>query len=188
MTVERTIETRDSSADHDPEKYSSAVKEIENQDATSTPASNDEDGKLNFATIMAVVALMGQFNCYIMTLLIPSTSLTYIVADLPSNPSYTWITVSWQLGASIMVSIGGRLSDIFGRRYFMLCGSFLGIIGCVVGSTGQSINQMILSGVIFGIASGFQEMAYACLQEILPNRYRMIGIGKQDQHALEDLS
>jgi MFS family permease len=71
-----------------------------------------------------------------------------------------------------------RLADIFGRRYFMLLGSFLGVVGCIVGATGQSINQMIASGVIFGIASGFQEMSYACIQEILPNKYRMAGVGK----------
>lgn len=121
---------------------------------------------------------MGQFNCYIMTLLIPATTISYIVADLPPNPNYAWITVAWPFGASIIVSIGGRLSDIFGRRYFMLCGSILGIIGCLVGATGHSINQMIASGAIFGIGSGFQEMAYACLQEILPNKYRLLGIGE----------
>jgi hypothetical protein len=60
----------------------------------------------------------------------------------------------------------------------MLLGSFLGVVGCVVGATGQSINQMIASGVIFGIASGFQEMSYACIQEILPNKYRLAGVGK----------
>lgn len=113
-----------------------------------------------------------------MTLLIPAATISYIVADLPPNPNYAWITVAWPFGASIIVSIGGRLSDIFGRRYFMLCGSALGIVGCIVGATGQSINQMIASGAIFGIASGFQEMAYACLQEIVPNKYRMVTIGE----------
>lgn len=60
----------------------------------------------------------------------------------------------------------------------MLTGSVLGIVGCVVGATAQSINQMIASGVIFGIASGFQETAYACIQEIIPNKYRMYGVGE----------
>lgn len=60
----------------------------------------------------------------------------------------------------------------------MMTGSVLGIIGCLVGATGQSINQMIASGTIFGLASGFQELGYACLQEILPNKYRMVGVGK----------
>jgi len=73
--------------------------------------------------------------------------------------------------------VSGRLSDIFGRRYFILFGSGLSFIGTIVGATGQSINQMIVSGVIFGTGSGFQEMAYACIQEIVPNKWRIYAIG-----------
>ncbi len=70
----------------------------------------------------------------------------------------------------------------------MLTGSTLGIIGCVVGATGQSINQMIASGVIFGVASGFQETAYACIQEIIPNKYRMYGVGEFSETLESPLS
>lgn len=115
-----------------------------------------------------------------MSLLIPSTTLSYINAELGPDPNYSWITVVWQLGAAIIVSVGGRLSDIFGRRYFMITGAVISIIGCVVGATGTSINQMIASGTLFGIGSGFQEMAYACIQEMIPNKHRMAGVGMLD--------
>lgn len=59
----------------------------------------------------------------------------------------------------------------------MLTGALLGIIGCVVGATAQSIDQMIASGILLGVGSGFQEMSYAAIQEILPNKHRMLGIG-----------
>lgn len=78
----------------------------------------------------------------------------------------------------MVVSVGGRLSDIFGRRYFMLTGAALGMVGCIVGATGKSIGQMIGSGIIFGLASGFQETSYAAIQEILPNKHRMLGVGE----------
>jgi MFS family permease len=128
--------------------------------------------------------LTSQFNAYILTLLIPSTILSYINADLGPDPNYTWITVSWQLCASIIISVGGRLSDIFGRRYFIIFGATISFIGTIVGATGQSINQMIASGVIFGIGSGFQEMAYACIQEIVPNKWRLYAIGLFDFMAI----
>ena len=79
--------------------------------------------------------------------------------------------------AAILVSIGGRLSDIFGRRYFMLSGAFISFIGTIVGATGQSIGQMIASGVLFGIGSGFQEMGFACIMEFIPNKYRLTALG-----------
>ncbi|KAH8652088.1 fungal trichothecene efflux pump [Xylariales sp. PMI_506] len=129
---------------------------------------------------MACISIAAQINAYIMTLLIPSTTLTYIYAELGPNPSYTWITVSWTLGASVVVSVGGRLSDIFGRRYFLMFGATISLVGCLVGANGKSINMMIASGVLFGLGSGFQELAYAIIQEMLPNKYRIIGVGALD--------
>ena len=113
-----------------------------------------------------------------MTLLIPSTTLSYINAELGPSENYAWITVVWQLGAAIVVSVGGRLADIFGRRYFMLTGAIISIVGCLVGANGKNIDMMIASGTLFGIGSGFQEMAYACIQEMIPNKHRMVGVGK----------
>ena len=113
-----------------------------------------------------------------MSLLIPSTTLSYINAELGPDPSYTWITVSWTLGAAVLVSVGGRLSDIFGRRYFMLFGATIAFLGTIVGATGQSINQMIVSGVLFGIGAGFQEMGFSCFMEFIPNKDRLTFVGE----------
>ncbi|EXJ68957.1 uncharacterized protein A1O5_07889 [Cladophialophora psammophila CBS 110553] len=112
-----------------------------------------------------------------MTLLIPASAASYINAELGPDPDYVWINVSWGLGAAVLVSVGGRLSDIFGRRYFMLCGAFIAFIGTIVGATGRSIGQMIASGVLFGIGSGFQEMGFACIMEFIPNKYRLTALG-----------
>lgn len=140
-------------------------------------AVGEEDGKLNKETILACIAIAGQINAYVMSLLIPSTTLSYINAELGPDPNFSWITIVWQLGGSIIVSISGRLSDIFGRRYFMITGASISIVGCLVGANGTSINMMIASGTLFGIGSGFQEMAYGCIQEMLPNKHRMVGVG-----------
>lgn len=83
-----------------------------------------------------------------MTLLTPAVAISYINADLGPSPNYAWINITWSLGASILVSVGGRLSDIFGRRYFMLCGAIISFVETIVGATGQSIAQMIVSGVL----------------------------------------
>ncbi|KAI1879039.1 hypothetical protein JX265_003216 [Neoarthrinium moseri] len=154
---------------------------VEHVDSVSPPQEAEEtEHKLTKHTILACIAIATQINAYIMTLLIPSTTLNYINADLGPDPNYTWITVSWTLGASVIVSVGGRLSDIFGRRYFMMFGAAVSIIGCLVGANAKNINMMIGAGVLFGIGSGFQEMAYAIIQEMLPNKYRIIGVGSLD--------
>lgn len=58
-------------------------------------------------------------------------------------------------------------------------GAISAAVGAIVGATGQSINQMIVSGIIFGIGGGFQEMCFACAQELVPNKYRFQTLGKQ---------
>ena len=91
------------------------------------------------------------YNAYLFTLLIPPAILTFINADLGPDPRYTWITISWNLGGAMFVTVGGRLSDIFGRRYFFIAGAVLLIIGSIVSATGKSIGQMIAGGAIFGV-------------------------------------
>lgn len=90
--------------------------------------------------------------------------LSSINAELGPDPRFTWISISWNLGGAIVVTISGRLSDIFGRRYFFLIGACLLVVGSIVAVTGHSISQMIASGVIYGVGSGSLEMAYGAIQ------------------------
>ncbi|PNH70358.1 hypothetical protein VD0001_g6905 [Verticillium dahliae] len=171
-------------SDSDGLAYDAGEKEmhqqIEHANTSMTSMDNGEDGKLTKETILAYIAMCGQINAYIMSMLIPATTLSYINAELGPDPNSTWITLNWTFGASMIVSIGGRLSDIFGRRYFMMTGALISICGCLVGANGRSINQMIASGALFGIGSGFQELCYACVQEAVPNRYRVMAVGGLD--------
>ncbi|KAB5585205.1 fungal trichothecene efflux pump [Coniochaeta sp. 2T2.1] len=153
---------------------------VENDVTVPPLTGHPDDGKLTKETILAYIAMCGQINAYIMSMLIPATSLPYINAELGPNSDSTWITICWTLGASILVSIGGRLSDIFGRRYFMMTGALISIVGCLVGANGKSIEMMIVSGALFGIGSGFQELCYACVQEAVPNRFRVMAVGGLD--------
>lgn len=153
-------------------------------------SSRNDNGKLTSGQ-----ALVFQVICYETTYYVSSPILSYVIADLgPGDPSATWIVNSWSLCAALVVSIAGRLGDIFGRRYFMLCGSALACIGAIselgpkidlpqliflaVGATGQSIGQMIVSGVFFGLSAGILENYYACLMELVPYKKRTFFIGK----------
>lgn len=79
--------------------------------------------------------------------------------------------------AAVVVTVSGRLADIFGRRWFLISGAVLGCIGALVGATAKNIPTMIISGVIFGLGGGFQEMCFSCVQEMVPNRYRFAILG-----------
>ncbi|KAJ3536020.1 hypothetical protein NM208_g6897 [Fusarium decemcellulare] len=146
-------------------------------DSDKSPVVPGEDGEITFKTKMAVLSLILMYEAYLFTLLMPAAVLTYIDADLGPDARYPWISITWNLGAAIIVSVGGRISDIAGRRWFLMFGAVSAAVGALVGATGQSITQMIISGIIFGIGGGFQEMCFACAQELVPNKWRFQTLG-----------
>ncbi|RDL37977.1 uncharacterized protein BP5553_05410 [Venustampulla echinocandica] len=87
-----------------------------------------------------------------------------------------WIPSGWGLAAAVGFSIAGRLSDIFGRRHVILFGQLLTIIGGIVAATANSMNQLIAGEVILGASIGTVSVAYAGISEILPNKYRGMGL------------
>ncbi|PGH21416.1 hypothetical protein AJ80_03207 [Polytolypa hystricis UAMH7299] len=139
-----------------------------------------DDVGLTLRSVLAAGTMASCYTAYLFTLLIPPAVLSFINSDLGPDARFTWITISWNLGGAIFVTTGGRLSDIFGRRYFFLSGAVILIIGSIVSATGQSINQMIAGGALFGAGSGFLEMAFGAVQEVVPTKYRMITIGLFD--------
>ncbi|KIH93814.1 hypothetical protein SPBR_05803 [Sporothrix brasiliensis 5110] len=117
------------------------------------------------------------YNAYLYTQLMPPAVLAYINADLGPGANYIWITISWNLAAAVVVTISGRLADIFGRRWFMISGAFISTVGAIVGATSHTINGMIASGFLFGLGGGVQEMVFSCLQEMVPNNRRFLALG-----------
>lgn len=87
-----------------------------------------------------------------------------------------WVPSGWGLAAALGFSIAGRLSDIFGRRYVILVGQVLTIVGGIVACTANRMTQLIAGEVILGASIGTVSVAYAGISEILPNKYRGAGL------------
>jgi MFS family permease len=70
--------------------------------------------------------------------------------------------------------LSGRLTDIFGRRYFFMGASAVGFVGCIVGATAKTIPQLIGAEVITGSAAGSQLSFFWIISEIVPMNRRML--------------
>ena len=70
----------------------------------------------------------------------------------------------------------GANSDLFGRRWFILMGNVLVFVGAVVGATSHSMGQTIAAHTIIGFGAGNCQLATFALAELLPNRWRHIGV------------
>ena len=71
----------------------------------------------------------------------------------------------------------GRLSDIFGRRWFFIGGNVLGLISSIMGSTAQSMNVLIGSSCLAGLAASVQLSFPIVVGELIPNKHRAVANG-----------
>jgi MFS family permease len=82
--------------------------------------------------------------------------LAIINEDLGPDPRYTWISLVYNTALAIFLAPLGRLSDIFGRRYFFIGGGVLGVVGSIVCATANSIPMLIGGNVLLGVCSASQ--------------------------------
>lgn len=71
----------------------------------------------------------------------------------------------------------GRLSDIFGRRYFFIGGNLIGLISSILGATAQNIPTLVASSALAGLAASVQLSFPIVIGELIPNKYRAIANG-----------
>jgi MFS family permease len=72
----------------------------------------------------------------------PSQIIAQIGMSLDGLEDIAWIPGGWSIGAAVSFAIAGALSDIFGRRWVVMIGQMLVLIGavslrhrCMCGST-----------------------------------------------------
>ena len=77
-----------------------------------------------------------------------------IVADLGGFDRYTWPATSYLVAATVAFPIVGRLSDIYGRRLFLIAGIVTFIAGSALVGLSASMNQVIGFRLVQGIGGG----------------------------------
>lgn len=82
------------------------------------------------------------------------------------------MAISWTLGTVVGFTLVGRLSDIFGRRWFFIGASVLGLVGNIIGASAQSINILIATNCINGLAAAGQLFFHITLGELVQNALR----------------
>ncbi|KAF2112523.1 fungal trichothecene efflux pump [Lophiotrema nucula] len=136
-----------------------------------------EPEKLTLTVILSAIFLGTSFTGPIIFGFITVTPiLVQLSQKLGGEDIDFWIPSGWGAAAAVGFSIAGKISDVFGRRPVILVGQALTVIGGIVAATAQSMNQLIAGEVLLGLSIGTVSVAYAGISEILPNKYRGIGL------------
>lgn len=126
-----------------------------------------------FLGSMAAVgmSLLGSVGGYALAAPILGT----INADIGPDKNIAWVPLMFPVGLSIGQTLLGRLSDIFGRRWFFAGGQAFGLIGAVICATAKDVPTLIGGSIIVGLA-GATALSYPfVIGELVPMKYRFIG-------------
>ena len=85
---------------------------------------------------------------------IVATAMPRIVADLGGFDRYTWPATAYLVATAVAVPIVGRLSDIYGRRMFLILGLIIFTLCSIPAGLSQSMTQLVASRLLQGIGGG----------------------------------
>jgi MFS family permease len=113
------------------------------------------------ATGLGLCAAVGGFG-------LAAPNLAFINADIGPDPNIIWVSLVYTLTMAIGLLLVGRLSDLFGRRWFFIGAAALALVGCIVCATAQSVGAVIAGTTLIGLAASGQQSFAFITGELVP--------------------
>lgn len=102
---------------------------------------------------------------------IVSTALPTILSDLGGFKLLSWVFTLYMLTSTVVVPIVGKLSDMFGRRPFVISGVIIFLVGSLAAGIAPTMLTLIIGRGIQGIGGGF---ILACVLVVMADMYTPI--------------
>ncbi|WP_378737538.1 MDR family MFS transporter [Nocardia brasiliensis] len=104
---------------------------------------------------------------------ITATSVRTIADDLSGYSLQAWVTTAYLITATLTTPLYGKLSDMYGRRPFLLAAIVIFVGGSLLCTVAQSMYQLAVFRAIQGVgAGGLMSLASAILGDIVSPRER----------------
>ena len=87
----------------------------------------------------------------------------------------SWLLSSYIIAAAVMTPIGGRLSDIYGKKKILLIVMAVYAVGIIAGRFATNMEFMILARAAQGIGMAMFPIAFGIIREVLPEKKLAIG-------------
>lgn len=112
---------------------------------------------------------------------IVSTALPTIATELNGFANMSWVFTIYMLASTAMMPIAGKLSDLYGRKLFLIIGLSLFITASILCGLAGSMEQLIVYRAMKGIGAGFlMPITFTVLFSVMPkgnNIYQTIYMG-----------
>ena len=104
--------------------------------------------------MLAVAGLMLALFLVALDQTIVGTALPKIIADLEGFERYAWVTTAYLLASTAMIPVIGKLGDIYGRKWFIVAGAFVFLVGSALCGAAWGMTELILFRGIQGLGAG----------------------------------
>ncbi|KAG8412656.1 hypothetical protein J3459_013901 [Metarhizium acridum] len=136
--------------------------------------------QLGWKTLLALVTLsMGNVCAALANT--TNTTIKFQVATLAKTPGdsalASWISNGNFLLTLAMGPIFGSLGDRLGKKWFLVGGALLGVVGSTISGSANRIAAIVGGNILTGIANAGCIVSISCIQEITPNKHRPWAMG-----------
>lgn len=104
-----------------------------------------------------IITMMGVILAMLLAALdqtIVGTALPRIVRELGGADHLIWVVTAYMLASTVTIPIYGKLSDLYGRKWFLFGGIVIFLVGSVLCGMSQNMPELIIFRIIQGIGGG----------------------------------
>ena len=114
--------------------------------------------------VSIMIAIMAAMLFSALNQTIVGTALPHNITDLGGLEYFSWVFTSYILAAAIPVVVVGRLSDIYGRKPFILWGIGIFVVGSLLSGLATDIIELIVYRIFAGVGGRHDHghLLYCC--------------------------
>ena len=96
-------------------------------------------------------------------------ALPKIIGDLNGFEQYSWVITVYLLTSTISVPIIGKLSDMYGRKWFYMAGIVIFLLGSALSGLSANMTELIIYRGIQGLGAGILfACAFTIIADLIP--------------------
>ena len=104
---------------------------------------------------------------------VTATAMPRIITDLGGFSQYTWVFTSYIITETIAVPLTGKLSDMYGRKWFYVIGMSIFVIGSFLSGISQTMMQLIIFRGLQGLGFGvMMALGFIVIADLFPPEER----------------
>jgi EmrB/QacA subfamily drug resistance transporter len=97
------------------------------------------------------------------------TAMPRIITDLGGFAQYTWVTTAYMITSTVAVPITGKLTDMYGRKWFYVAGLLIFMVGSLLCGLSNTMTGIIAFRAFQGVGAGIMMAnAFIVIGDLFP--------------------